>query len=405
MIKIKNFLLFIFIGDKGVCLNKKHFVVAYGGKSTEHDISIITAMQVYYQARNEMKDAEVLLLYQFKDERMFIGEELGDVKVYKDFDDKKFKEVCFLNGSKKLYLKKKGKLKELFEVDYLINCFHGGGGEDGRFAGLLESNKIINSSSSFSALSVCMDKYLTKCVCLAASVPVIDFFVYGKKEWLGDQSEIIHSLNQFDFPVVVKPVCQGSSIGVSLATNFKEFESAAKIGFKYDDTLLVERAIMEKREFNVIAYKSADGKIETRIEEPEAKNVIVTFSDKYLGSENDGKLHVNKYGGHKNIGSMASQAKKDKVVLKGREKSLLIKYAKQLYNTLKMNGIVRFDFIYDKRLDKFYLGEINAVPGSLGVYFFEPQEKVLSSVLGASIKYWEDRFDKTDLSFSPCIFK
>lgn len=390
----------------GFDLKDKHYIITYGGKSTEHEISIITALQVFVRAKSELSDAIVSLVYQTLDGEWFMGEELSDLRLYKNFNSKNLKQVTFLDEQPYLYQKKKNKLKELFKVDCVINCFHGGAGEDGRFSGMMESNRIPSTSSYSRALGVCMDKYLTKCVCMTSSVAVIDFFMIDKQEWAKSKEKVIQTLNQFDFPVVVKPASQGSSIGVSLAKSFQDFEKSAELAFKYDDNLIVERAILKKREFNVLALRKSDGKIETRIEEPEARDVIITFSDKYLAGEGDGRSLKNKKGkGITLLGGMATQAKKSELKLKTKERNVLIKNTKLLYNSLNMNGIIRFDYIMDETNGKIYLGEVNAIPGSLGLYFFEPEEKVLKETIEVSCDYWQKQFNKTSINSAPMIFR
>jgi len=378
----------------------KHCLICYGGISTEHDISVITALQVYYRAKKEFLGEEILLVYLSKDGKWYVGDDLKKFETYKNFNSKNLKEVCFLAGSDNLYLKKKNKLKSLFKIDYVINSFHGGAGEDGRFASFLTDAKIINSSSCAKALAVCMDKYLTKCVCLDASVPVIDFFMIYKKEWQCNNSSVLQSLNQFDFPVVVKPCSQGSSIGVSFASNYNEFEKAVELAFNYDDSLMIERAVVKKREFNVIAAKTNGGKIITKIDEPITKSVVISFSDKYLAGGGTKKCK----GALASDFGMEHQDRKNGLFLKTKNINFLHKTTKGLYELIGLNGIVRFDYIMDEDSGKIYLGEINSVPGSLGLYFFE-KEDVLKDVYECSNDYWENEFKKTNINLAPKIFK
>lgn len=387
-------------------MEKKHFVVAYGGESTEHDISIITAIGVYLEAKKEFCDAEINLVYTRKDGRMFMGEGLEKFSSYKNFDENKFKEVAFLTGDDNLYLKKKNKFKKLFKIDFLINAFHGGCGEDGKFSAMLENSRIVNSASDYKALAVCMDKFLTKSLALTVGVRTIDFFVITREEWEDSKKKVLQTMEQFDFPVVVKPVAQGSSIGVSFASTYDEFTKAINLAFKFDYKVIVERAILKKREFNVVCVKKENGEIITRIEEPECSSVIISFNDKYLNGTSGGKL--NKYKGAISVSSlgMANQERKTSVDIKPKDKAYLIKHTKLLYDAINLNGIVRFDYIMDTENNKFYLGEINAVPGSLGLYFFNlEKEQILKEVYNNSQKHWKRIWDSVSLNSAPCIFK
>ena len=381
--------------------DKLNIVIAYGGVSCEHDISIITALQIYSKYKSEKY--EFHLLYLTKNGEWIMGRGLDNFGCYRKLDVTKFKRVTFLSGSNFLYEIKKNKLFKMFEVDLLVNCFHGGSGEDGRFAAFMEDCKICTSSSRYKSLGICMDKYLTKMLAIANDVSTIDFFCVSKKDWAMSRERVAQQLLQFDFPVVVKPMCQGSSIGVALALNYDEFVSAATIAFNYDDSIIVERAILKKREFNCCLLKMPSGEIVAKLDEPVSDKVVIGFSDKYLAGSSSAKAlkFRSKTFMTGNVG-MQNQQRKTNSLISGKLKSLLIKNSKLLYECLDMNGVVRMDYIYDQESGNMYLGEINAVPGSLGYYFFDGID-LIDSLYKSSHSYWDLVFGlKTDSA--PTIF-
>ena len=376
---------------------EKSIVIVYGGISAEHDISIITALTIFKKYR--LKNYKIKLLYQSRDGRWFVGDELSNFKSYKKFDESKFFEVGFIYGSNDLYLKKKHKNIPFVRIEFIVNCFHGGAGENGDFISMITAAKIPSSSSSSVALGISMDKFLTKLTAISLDVPIVDFFNFNFHEWVNSRERVMQQLVQFDFPVVVKPVSQGSSIGVCFASSIEEFTKAVNMAFKFDKAVIVERAIVQKREFNCCLVKTVDEKILYGVDEPIADKVVISFKDKYLSGNSKAKK-----GGQKSefAFGMDFQDRRSGGGLSAKELAKIKKMSRTLYENLDMNGVVRFDYIYDTKKDKFYLGEINAVPGSLGYYFFE-DVNLLELIYEAGKNYWAKRFIDYSLG-APTIF-
>lgn len=372
-------------------------VIVYGGESAEHDISIITAITIFKKFKVHNIDVE--LVYQNRDGKWFVGENLSDFRSYKNFDETKFIEVTFVQGDNVLYKKRRTKVNSLFKVDFVVNCFHGGAGEDGKFSALMEQAKIPTSSSSSLTLGISMNKYLTKLCAIALDLPIVDFFNFSADEWLNARERVMQQLVQFDFPVVVKPVCQGSSIGVSFVSSIAEFTKAVNLALRFDDGVIVERAIVQKREFNCCVVRTLEGKLIYGVDEPVSNKVVITFKDKYLNSNCKGKK-----AGIKNsmFGNMENQKREKGAGLSMRDVAKIKKISRVLYENLDMNGVVRFDYIYDTKKEKFYLGEINAIPGSLGYYFFD-DVNLLELLYNAGKNYWNKKFENRTIG-APTIF-
>ena len=376
----------------------KKVLIVYGGESAEHDISIITALTIF--KKYALANVKIELVYCDKKGKFFVGEKLDVFSTYNKFDCTKFTEVAFLSKEQSLFIKKKNKYKKYCEIDFVINCFHGGAGEDGKFVAMLEDYKIPSSASSYKALAVAMDKYYTKLFALSLDVPVIDFFTFSISDWENSKDRVLQQVLQFDFPVVIKPVSQGSSIGVSLAKNIDEFILCVNLALKYDESVLVERAIIKKREFNCCVLKTSEGKLLARVDEPISDKVIISFNDKYLGGQNSGSKTKLK-GAYSSVG-MQTQERETKDKLTAKQRAMLIKHSRLLYDSLDMNGVVRFDYIMDTTCERFYLGEINAIPGSLGYYFFEDLN-IVKIMYDAGKIYYNKRFS-LNFSEAPTIF-
>lgn len=364
----------------------KNMIILYGGKSCEKDVSIITALQIY--KKYNVKDWNKLLVFIDENGRWFSGRGLDEFKFYKTKDCAKLTEVCIEVGSNSLFKKSNNKRKELFKIDFILNCCHGGDGENGNLTALFEMCGIPSSTGGADSLMVMMDKYLTKEVLLANDLPTVDFFVIEKNDWITERDKIKTQISQFGLPVVVKPVRQGSSVGVCLIEDIKEFDRAVNLGFDFGTQVLVEKAIIKKREFN-IAVKTKNGKIVTSlIEEPVTSKTIISFDDKYKGGgRTGGKLK----GGGQVFGGMETSERKFPVVLSKKLEGKIENIAKQFYETVSACGVVRIDFLYDTETGKLYLGEANAIPGSLGFYFFD-KEDFLKDIVEEGLAFWRKKF-------------
>ena len=364
----------------------KNIFIVYGGNSAEHDVSVVTALSTY--KRYNSKNFELQLLYIARDGNWYVGDSLDKFSFYKAVDVKKLKRVTLtMGGAGELFWVKGKKLKPLTKIDFVINCCHGGEGENGNLVALFEINKIACTSGSALSLGACMDKYFTKQVLLANGYPVLDFFKLNKEEFLPDADTLLRQMQTFGFPVVVKPVRQGSSIGVSLARDYDELKRALDLAFKFDTDAIVERAVMKKREFNVAVMCTANGLIVSEVDEPITEKTVITFEDKYLAGRESGKKLK---GSASTLGMEFGERKAPQISKKLRE--TMKKMALELFADLNLCGVVRFDFLYDTETHKLFLGEMNAVPGSLGYYFFDEKTFLQDLIVGAE-NYWAKKFE------------
>lgn len=361
----------------------KNLIILYGGKSCEKDVSIITALQIY--KKYNAKDWNKILVFIDENGEWFMGEGLSEFKFYKTKDCAKLASVSVEVGKNILYKKIKNKKKELCKIDFVLNCCHGGDGENGNLTALFEMCGIPSSTGSADSLKIMMDKFLTKEVLLANDLPTVDFFVIEKNDWITEREKVKTQIIQFGFPVVVKPVGQGSSVGVCLVEKIEDFDKSVNLGFDFGTRVLVEKAIMKKREFN-IAVKTKGGKVvSSLIEEPISTNTIISFDDKYKGGTGGVKCKGRTFGG------METSERKFPVELSKKLESKIEYIAKTFYEVVSASGVVRIDFLYDTETGKVYLGEANAIPGSLGYYFFN-KDSFLEEIIEEGLLYWRKKF-------------
>lgn len=335
----------------------KIIAVIFGGKSNEHEISIITGTM----AANVLKSGgdTVVPVYISQSGAVYTGEKLTDISSFKNDG---FKECprAIVSGGGVFTLKKNGKIKSFISCDAALNCCHGGWGEGGGVCGLCALAGIPLASAGIFESSAFMDKYFTKLVLASLGVNTAPYEYVRSVE----QAEEI----KLAFPVIVKPAKLGSSIGIELAENKEKLMQAVAAALYYDDGVIVEKYIENRREINCAAYYSAGKIITSECEEAKSSGGILSYDDKYSG------------GGKSVLPADIPQA----IAKTVRETTAAV------YSKLNMRGIVRFDYILSG--EEVILSEINTVPGSLSYYLLSGGFKSFYPVLNAVIEQAQEDF-------------
>ena len=316
----------------------------FGGDSSEHDISVITALEAI--AAMPSAGIKCVPVY-MRDGKWYTGAALTDVKSYMPFCGEKHTEVHI--SGKTLYYKKRGGVRKKYaELDCALILAHGGMGEGGGLQGLLEIYGIPYTSAGVTASAMCMDKYLTKKYLGSCGVPVLD----GVRIPRGYVKKDLEDAEKLCYPLFVKPNSQGSSIGAGMARDRAELEERLALAHEFDEYALVERCVPDASEYNVAIF-SASGTVHiSEPEKPSRVSEFLTFDDKYMRGR-----------------SGMSGAEREfpaKVTEKTREE--LKRLSGYVYKIAGLDGVVRIDYISDGK--KLYLNEINTVPGSMAHYLF-----------------------------------
>lgn len=349
----------------------ENILVMFGGESTEHDISIISALQAMENL--DKTKYNIMPFYIDKQGNFLAGKLLNDIKFLKNINYSKADKVYFKPNSNYLYAKGKFKEKKVFKIDVAIPIFHGKNGEDGVVQGMLKLSKIPFACCGILGLSVGMDKIVQKHIFKALNIPIIDFFWFDKKEYELNKQSILNN-NDFDFPKIVKPCNLGSSIGINIANSKEELMQAIEIALHFDNKIIVEKALTDFKEINIALLKKYDEILFSDIEQPKNWKKFLDFDEKYMSNIKSNKLN------------------KDKKKIKVSEKLLktIKDYSNKVYKLLDAQGTVRFDYIYDKKDKKIYLNEINTIPGSLSFYLWKNHNleyKDLLNILIEQAKY------------------
>ena len=335
---------------------KQTLAVIYGGDSTERDISVITAVQAMKTLKREY-DLYPLLL---EDNAFYHVDKADEIKSYIGKGSAKKRVFIDKDGVFSVGI---GGIKRVCKPDCFLVCTHGGSGENGALQGYLDVIGLPYTSCGVAASATGMDKALSKVVFSSLGLKVLPYTVIQS----GDGLKRVE--DEIGYPVMVKPLSQGSSIGVAAANDMKELKEVADVAFSFDERVICERALTDFTELNC-AVLTKDGEIiASELEQPLSWEKFLSFEEKYLKS--GGKMS----GGGRIYPADVPESVRNEVIAA----------AKKAYVGIGAKGIVRADFLLDNTDGKVYINEVNTVPGSLATYLFEKNGMDYTAVVKCAV--------------------
>ena len=309
----------------------KKIAIVFGGQSFEHEISIVSSITM-----KKVLNKELVYIFVDKDRKFYhipsdiIKSNLFSSGKYKEYDKLQITQNGF---TKQSFFKTKN-----LEFDVVLNLTHGGDGEDGVLAGLFTFFNIPFIGPRVEASVVSCNKFLTKSYSQSIGVKTVPYQYFSKKDTV-----LIEK-----FPVIIKPVRLGSSIGVSIVKTEKDLEYALDVAFEFDDEIIVEPFINGVKEYNLAGTKINDRFEFSIVEEPQ-KEEFLDFEKKYLDF---------------NRSDVVANAEISNDLVKQLEENFV-----KIYNTAFEGSLIRCDFfVIDNEV---YLNEINSIPGSMANYLFD----------------------------------
>lgn len=357
---------------------KTNIGVFFGGCSTEHEISVISALQAINAIDRSKYD--VTPIYITKQGQWYIGEALLDVENYRN--PKLLLEKC-----KKVYMRTLKTdfniydcKKSLFgngivgHIDVAIPVLHGSYGEDGTFEGVLEAIGIPYAGCDVLASANGMDKITMKMILQACNVPVVDYVWFTDGQWNDKQDEMVEKIETtLGYPVIVKPANLGSSVGIGRAVDRKQLIEKINDAEKYSSRLIVEHMVENLHEVNCSVLGDCDEYITSVCEEPIKSGEILSYEDKYLGGTKGAK------------GMQASQ-KRIPADLPTQVSQRIQFLAGETFRVLSCQGVSRVDVIMDADNGDIFVNEINTIPGSLSFYLWEATGVPFSELMDRLVK-------------------
>lgn len=355
----------------------------YGGISTEHEISIISALQAINNMNFDKYD--VVPIYLSKNGVFYTGKYLLNIDNYKDLSliSKKCKEVSIIKKNNDFALLSVNfPHKILTNIDIFFPVVHGYNVEDGSIAGFLETIGAPYAESDLYASLIGQDKVIQKMVFKENGINIVPYTYFYENEYLDNEEEIISKINELSFPVIVKPARLGSSVGINIAADEVSLKEAISEALKYDEKIIVEKVIENLKELNCSVLGDKDLYKPSLIEKVSAKENILSYEDKYIS-------------GGKSKG-MASASRKIPADISKRLTKEIENMSVKACKALNTSGIVRIDYLYDTKNEKIYLNEINIIPGSLSFYLWKDTKykDLLASIIELGIKKYKNKSRK-----------
>ena len=373
--------------------------VFFGGRSTEHEISVISASQAMH-AINASK-YEVVPIYISKQGKWYTGEALLDIKNYRNTADLlgKVEEVYMepTFGDYNLYKKKRGLFGSnvVKHLDMVIPVLHGSNGEDGIFEGVLETIGIPYAGCNTLSSANGMDKITMKMILRSCGIPVVDYVWFTDKEWFAQRDELIDRIEkEIGYPVIVKPANLGSSVGIGRACNREELIEKIDGAEVYTTRIIVEDMVEDLQEINCSVLGDCDENQASVLEEPIKSGEILSYEDKYVGGSKGAK---GMQAAQKRIPANLPQAETERIQFLARE----------TFRVLSCHGVSRVDMIINRKTRDIYVNEINTIPGSLSFYLWEATgisfEQLMDRLVELAIKRKREQGMKT-VSYDHNIF-
>ena len=364
--------------------------VIFGGESVEHEVSIISAVQAMNKLDTEKY--EIVPIYITKDGEWYTGGVLRELETYKDMDLlKRFtKNVVLYKKDNRFVLQNKGMIKKFVnEVDIVLPVVHGTNVEDGVLQGYLTTIGVPFVGSNVLAAAVAQDKVIQKQVFEHSKLPITKYYWFYDSDYKNDEEKTIKEIEkELKYPLIVKPATLGSSVGISSAKNKKELVEAINDAIHYDYKIVVEEKVENLTEVNISVLGNYENQKLSEIEEVFTDNSLLTYEDKYIG-------------GSKKSGSkgMASASRRIPAEIDSKLKKEVENVATVAFKSVGLSGVVRIDFLIDKKKKNIYINEINSCPGSLSFYLWEPKDKnftaLLDEMINIAIKDYKKDQNKT----------
>jgi D-alanine-D-alanine ligase len=345
--------------------------VIFGSRSVEHEVSIITALQVMQAA--DTNKYEIVPIYITKEGHWVTGEELLKLESFKDLSlsvsglQKAFiapdsSVDSLIGGSRKWFGDKVHK-----KIDVAFPLVHGTYGEDGTLQGLLELANIPYVGAGVLGSALGMDKIAMKAVFKENQLPVLNYIWFLRNEWENKQKEIIGKIETtLKYPLFVKPANLGSSIGISKAENREALISAVDVASHYDRRLIVEESLEEGIEINCSVLGN-DEPVASVCEQAISWDQFLNYDEKYLrGGKATGLKSA-----ERRIPAPISQELTQQIQ----------KLAVNAFKSIDCCGISRVDFLVNHKKDEIFLNEINTIPGSISFYLWEASGITFSELI------------------------
>ncbi len=367
----------------------------FGGRSVEHEVSVISALQAYKHL--DKTKYEIVPIYVSKSGQFFSNTKFLEIKNYSDINALLFSSTQLVPANKSGhggYLQQ-GLFKKFQPIDVALPIFHGSFGEDGAIQGLFEIYQVPYVGLNVTNAAVSIDKALSKALFKTLGLPVGKYMEIKRLDWWKDEKQVIKELKkELKAPWFIKPATGGSSIGAGRAGNDDELQFAIEVAATFSEKIMVEEAFENCIEVNCAAlgYEEIRASV-CEMPIPTSKEVL-SFSDKY---QRGGK-------GSKSAGGMESLTREIPAPISKKLTKEIQEATIKIFKAMDGCGVARIDFFVDPKKEKFWVNEVNSPPGSLAFYLWEKSEpkltytELLDELIECALKRTENQ-QKTQYTF------
>lgn len=354
--------------------------VIFGGKTVEHEVSIITAIQAMNNIDTDKYD--ITPIYITKDNEWYTGGCLRYIDTFKDYDliKRYAKRVNLINRDGRYILQTSSFFKrELTELHLAFPIMHGANGEDGSIQGYLNIVGIPYVGSNVYSSAVSQDKAFVKMILKANDINTTNFVWFGERFYRNKKIDLFKQIDDLKYPLIIKPASLGSSVGIEMISRKEELDSTIERVFKYDSKVIIEEKIEDLIEYNVSVLLTSNGNITSEIEEVTTNKDIVEYGDKLVSDDESGIKRT-------------CPADIDEGLRKEIELNALA-----VFKILNMRGSARIDFLYDNKKKLLYVDEINSIPWCYSHHLWEKRNIsykemlniMLSDAISQEVKHQE----------------
>ncbi len=369
--------------------SKIKVAIIFGSRSVEHEVSIVTAMQVFENINREKY--EIIPVYIDKSGRWLIDKRLEKLESFKNLKLADIKAPEYFLGAspsiKALIPKSAFNFFTKISADIYFPLVHGTFGEDGTLQGLLEMTDAPYVGSGVTGSAVGMDKIIQKSVFKDNGLPIVKYVWFSKNEWEDNKIDIIKNIEKvLGYPVFVKPANLGSSVAISKANGVKELEEAIDIASHFDRRLIVEEGKENIIEINCSVLGN-NNLIASVCEQPLKTQNGLTYEDKYLkGGKTKGMAGLSRL-----VPAPINEELTEKIQ----------EMAKVVFRVVDASGVARIDFLVNEKNNDVWINEINTLPGSLSFYLWEKSGISFEELINRLIDLGFERYkERKELAFS-----
>jgi len=361
--------------------NKSLIGVFFGSRSPEHDVSIITGEFIISGLKKLNYD--VTPVYLDKKGRWFLSDELNKLSFFKDGGDLDKLKSYYLDLEKsqgKMVFKQKGMFGKKIVIDLAFPAFHGQNGEDGTIQGLFELCNLPYVGCDVASSAITMDKVLTKELYLAHNITTTKFVSFSAYDFQNKKEKIMQKISELNYPLFIKPVRLGSSIGITKAKDRQELENAIEVAMHYENKILVEEGVNDLVDVTCAVLGNENPQASV-LQESVFNAELFSYEDKYLEE------------GGAQLGNAEDKLKiparlPDEVAKKTQEMAV------KIFKLFGCSGTARVDFLYNKKSGVMYANEINALPGTLYHHLWKKSGVEFETLLKKLIELAQEKYDE-----------